>query len=90
MISQRPLDKSEHLNNLYESIKGQTNRQKIIAVHFTDPHYDHLYAEGTDIVCNLGMCCREANGIPTETWRKAPKWGFYTCDMPEIAIRNAL
>jgi hypothetical protein len=89
LLSQKPSLSNDHLNQLYESIKGQT-RPTIKAVHFTDPHLDHLYAEGTDVVCDVGMCCRAANGIPTEAWRKAPKWGFYTCDMPEIAIRNAL
>lgn len=91
LMSEKPAQAqtNDYLNNLYESIKGQT-REKIIAVHMTDPHYDHKYTVGSDIVCNLGMCCRPSNGYPTLDWRKAGNWGFYTCDLPERSIRNML
>ena len=36
------------------------------------------------------MCCRSKNGYPTETWRRAAKWGSYWCDLPEDTIRNML
>jgi hypothetical protein len=81
---------NDYLNNLYESIKGQIGRPTIKAVHMTDPHYDHLYAEGSDLNCNLEMCCRAVNGFPTEDARKAKKWGGWSCDLPESTIRNML
>lgn len=60
---------NNYVNNLYESIKGQTGRPIIRAVHMTDPHYDRYYKEGSDINCNLDMCCRHENGYPTEESR---------------------
>lgn len=84
------LQSNSYLNDLYESISGDSSRETITAIHFTDPHIDNQYAVGTSMLCNLPLCCRTINGYPTETWLQAGKWGAYLCDLPEATMRNML
>ena len=55
-------------------------------MHFTDLHYDNRYVAGTDVLCNLPLCCRAVNGFPTDPARQAGPWGNYI----ESSIRSML
>ena len=80
-------DKPEHLktndfvDKLYSSIAASNQPRKTFkAAHFSDVHVDLLYKEGTNANCNMPLCCRAENGIPTDPKDAARKWGEYQCD----------
>jgi hypothetical protein len=84
VLSDKPntLKSNDYLNKLYKDIKGKTDRARVRAVHFSDPHVDYQYAEGSDNKCTGYLCCRVENGFPSEDERKAERWGGYRCDLP--------
>ena len=54
------------VNNLYDTIKSDTKqRDSFRVVHFSDPHLDPEYAEGSNWLCESYLCCRKENGFPT-------------------------
>lgn len=62
----------------------------IKVVHFTDIHMDHKYEVGSDMDCNMPLCCHAIDGYPTESYRQAGRWGSYPCDLPERSLRSML
>ncbi|CAH1974692.1 unnamed protein product [Acanthoscelides obtectus] len=50
-------------------------------LQITDVHYDPLYKENTQSVCNKPLCCQD--GTPTKPEEAAGKWGdYHVCDSP--------
>ena len=79
VLSDKPdfLKNNDYVDNLYKSIKGQQNRKTFKAVHFSDAHVDLMYTPGTNANCNMPLCCRPENGIPTNPEDAAGYWGAY-------------
>ena len=88
ILSTKPeiLKQNNYLEGLYESATGK-NRKILKVVHFTDPHIDSLYKEGSDALCPQYLCCREMNGMSEDPLRRAGKWGSYHCDMPALTLQ---
>lgn len=60
-------------------------------LHVSDIHLSLDYTPGTEANC-LGMMCCVPDVIkdPKGDHISAPKWGYYTCDAPNILMENSL
>lgn len=74
------LKSNDFVQKLYDSIKGTTDRKTFKAVHYSDVHVDLKYQAGTNANCNMPLCCRPENGIPSNPSDAAGPWGDYKCD----------
>ena len=63
------IQKNNYLNNIYDSIQGESKREQLKIVHVSDPHIDFLYQEGADQMCTNYLCCGADDGFPTEPER---------------------
>jgi sphingomyelin phosphodiesterase len=59
-------------------------------VQISDPHVDFEYTIGADSQCGGFLCCRPANGFPTDPSRQAGPFGEYQCDLPPSVLDNLL
>lgn len=60
-------------------------------IHVTDLHYDEHYLEGGLGNCADPVCCRRADGIPSNPADAAGFWGDYrACDTPWRAVEDTL
>lgn len=69
-------------------------------VVFADVHVDHYYEEGSDIECDLPLCCRntyktiygrDINVTSPKNGKKAGKWGAIGhCDIPFVLFQFIL
>ncbi|KAL6076104.1 Sphingomyelin phosphodiesterase [Balamuthia mandrillaris] len=54
-------------------------------LQLTDIHVDPEYQVGTNVDCDIPLCCREVYGEGT-----AREWGEYNCDIPESLFTQML
>ena len=87
MLASKPLSiqNDDFIDNLYKEIAADPNKEArptMKFVHFTDIHMDLLYRAGASRVCGDIICCREANGYPTNASLQAGPLGTFGCDIP--------
>jgi len=55
-------------------------------MHLADTHFDYMYAENTNKVCDGPSCCRVSSNYTNHLGDYQPSgyWGAYnsTCDLP--------
>lgn len=60
-------------------------------IQITDIHIDPYYEAGTNADCGEPLCCRAADGRPSNTAKAAGRWGDYrNCDTPVSSLKSAL
>lgn len=60
-------------------------------LHISDIHYSIGYREGTEADCSQFMCCvKDSISYPGGPSRRAPRYGYYRCDTPEILMEDTL
>jgi sphingomyelin phosphodiesterase len=77
------LASDDFIDRLYEQIRNDSQPRKTIKmVHFTDIHMDLKYVKGASTKCGDVICCREADGFPTDPALQAGPLGSFGCDIP--------
>ncbi len=60
-----------------------TKKSTYSVMQLADPHFDHLYQEGSNAHCNEPLCCRE--GPVSDASKAAGYWGALSqCDLPMV------
>lgn len=60
-----------------------TGKSSYNFAHLSDIHVDLFYVEGTQVDCNMPVCCRNGTG-------DAGRWGGYNCDLPIRTFESSL